>query len=330
MICMSCGIIVYNKWIFHTLEFAFPITLTAWHLAFATVCTQLMARTTSVLDTRKDSPMTPSLYCRTILPISGLVVLSMVCGNAVYLYLTVSFIQMLKAATPVVVLLASWAFGLREVNYCALFNIIIIAFGVVIASFGETSFNLVGILLQVGGIVSEALKLVLVQKLLTPNKNKKMDALVLLYYYAPSCAAMIAGLAFVIEGPRLTLQHVFHVGWPVFLSNAILAFLMNVIVVVAIDKTSGLAVTLSGIVKMVLLIISSMVIFGDSISPVQIIGSVISIIALIIYQFDLTTNSLQKWRNRERTDIPVWYNEKEEKLPKRHQRQTNGLPQFND
>jgi hypothetical protein len=47
-----------------------------------------------------------------------------------------------------------------------LINILIIVFGVAIASFAELDFNLTGFLFQMGGLIFEAIRLVLVQKLL--------------------------------------------------------------------------------------------------------------------------------------------------------------------
>lgn len=43
--------------------------------------------------------MDARMYCRTILPIGLLYCGSLVCSNVVYLYLNISFIQMLKVLT---------------------------------------------------------------------------------------------------------------------------------------------------------------------------------------------------------------------------------------
>lgn len=72
------------------------IFLTTWHLSFATVVTQIMARYTTILDSRKKVPMTKRTYVRCIVPIGLFFALSLVCGNMAYLYLSVAFIQMLK------------------------------------------------------------------------------------------------------------------------------------------------------------------------------------------------------------------------------------------
>lgn len=81
----------------HSLSIA--ITLTCWHLTFATFMTQVMARTTNLLDGRKTVKMTGRVYLRAIVPIGAFFSLSLICGNLTYLYLSVAFIQMLKVRT---------------------------------------------------------------------------------------------------------------------------------------------------------------------------------------------------------------------------------------
>lgn len=58
--------------------------------------TQILARFTTILDSRKKVPMTGKVYLRAIVPIGLFFSLSLICGNQAYLYLSVAFIQMLK------------------------------------------------------------------------------------------------------------------------------------------------------------------------------------------------------------------------------------------
>jgi len=95
-ISLSSSVIIFNKWILDTAKFHYPIVLTTWHLTFATIMTQGLARFTTVLDSRKKVPMTGRVYLRAIVPIGVMFSLSLICGNLTYLYLSVSFIQMLK------------------------------------------------------------------------------------------------------------------------------------------------------------------------------------------------------------------------------------------
>ncbi|KAI9692800.1 MAG: hypothetical protein M1820_009348 [Bogoriella megaspora] len=282
-ISLSSSVIIFNKWILDSAKFHFPVFLTTWHLLFATIMTQLMARTTNMLDSRKNVPMTGRVYLRAIVPIGVFFSLSLICGNLTYLYLSVAFIQMLKATMPVVLLLCTWALGVAPPNFKTLGNVSFIVVGVVIASFGEIQFVLVGFLFQCGGIVFEAIRLVMVQRLLSSSEFK-MDPLVSLYYFAPACAIMNGVVCLFMEIPKLSMQDIWNVGAFTLLANAIIAFLLNISVVFLIGKTSSLVLTLSGVLKDILLVISSMVIFGDPVSPLQAFGYSIALAGLVYYK----------------------------------------------
>ncbi|PKX88522.1 UDP-galactofuranose transporter [Aspergillus novofumigatus IBT 16806] len=282
-IALSSSVILFNKHILDYAQFRFPIILTTWHLAFATFMTQVLARTTTLLDGRKSVKMTGRVYLRAIVPIGLFFSLSLICGNVTYLYLSVAFIQMLKATTPVAVLLATWAMGMAPVNLKVLFNVAIIVVGVVIASFGEIKFVFIGFLFQIGGIVFEATRLVMVQRLLS-SAEFKMDPLVSLYYFAPVCAVMNGVTALFVEVPSLTMGHVYNVGVWTLLANAVVAFLLNVSVVFLIGKTSSLVMTLCGVLKDILLVAASMMIWQTPVTPLQFFGYSIALIGLVYYK----------------------------------------------
>ncbi|BCS22176.1 UDP-galactofuranose transporter [Aspergillus puulaauensis] len=282
-ITLSSSVILFNKHILDYAQFRFPIILTTWHLAFATFMTQVLARTTTLLDGRKTVKMTGRVYLRAIVPIGIFFSLSLICGNVTYLYLSVAFIQMLKATTPVAVLLATWGMGMAPVNLKVLTNVAIIVVGVVIASFGEIKFVFIGFLFQIAGIVFEATRLVMVQRLLS-SAEYKMDPLVSLYYFAPVCAVMNGVTALFLEVPTLTMGHIYNVGVWTLLANAVVAFLLNVSVVFLIGKTSSLVMTLCGVLKDILLVAASMMIWSTPVTALQFFGYSISLIGLVYYK----------------------------------------------
>lgn len=115
-------------------------------------------------------------------------------------------------------------------------NVSFIVIGVVIASFGEIKFVLVGFLYQCGGIVFEAIRLVMVQRILS-SAEFKMDPLVSLYYYAPACAVMNGVVWLFSEMPRMSVDDVYRVGQFTLLANAMIAFLLNVSVVFLVSSS---------------------------------------------------------------------------------------------
>ncbi|QKX54341.1 uncharacterized protein TRUGW13939_01427, partial [Talaromyces rugulosus] len=300
-ITLSSGVIIFNKWILHTAGFAFPLFLTTWHLVFGTVMTQLMARYTTMLDSRHNVPMTRAV--RAIVPIGAFFSLSLICGNLAYLHLSVSFIQMLKATNSVATLIATWVLGVAPVRLDVLAKVSIIVVGVIIASIGEIQFSIIGFLYQFGATVFESVRLVMVQRLLS-SAEFKMDPLVSLYYFAPACMAMNIAAALVVEIPKMTMADVYQIGFGTLLANASVAFALNVAVVFLIGKTSALVMTLSGVLKDILLVVASLIIFRDPVTMTQVFGYGIALMGLIYYRLgaegvsDLLAGLFQSFRRR--------------------------------
>lgn len=120
--------------------------------------------------------------------------------------------------------------GMAPPNLKTLGNVSMIVVGVVIASFGEIQFKLTGFLFQIAGIIFEAIRLTMVQRLLS-SAEFKMDPLVSLYYFAPACAVMNGVVALIVEVPKLHMDDIARVGYFLLLANALVAFLLNVSVV---------------------------------------------------------------------------------------------------
>jgi hypothetical protein len=111
-----------------------------------------------------------------------------------------------------------------------------------------------------------------------------MDPLVSLYYFAPVCAIMNGLTALVVEVPSMTMKNIYDVGIPMLVANASIAFLLNVSVVFLIGKTSSLVLTLCGILKDILLVGASMMIWGTPVSKTQFFGYAIALGGLLYYK----------------------------------------------
>ncbi|KAF5026710.1 hypothetical protein F66182_1199 [Fusarium sp. NRRL 66182] len=276
--------ILFNKWLIDTAGFKYPILLITWHLIFASVVTQILAHTTAYLDSRHQLPNTWRFYLTTILPIGIVSSGSLVCSNFVYLYLSVAFIQMLKASSPVFVLVVSCMFRLVDPTLGRIVNILIIALGVAVASAGTIEFSLVGFFFQFGGLCFEAVRVVMIQVMLN-GEGLKMDAMVGLYYYAPVVAILNLLVACVIEIPHFDMADLHRVGFLMLFLNAAVAFTLSFTSMVLIGKTSGLVMSLAGIFKNILLIVCSVIIWHVTITPIQLFGYTVTLCALIYYSF---------------------------------------------
>lgn len=279
-ICLSSSVIIYNNYLYNTLNFKYPVFLVTWHLTFAAIGTRVLQRTTHLLDGTKDVNMTKNMFMQSILPIGVLFSGSLILSNTAYLYLSVSYIQMLKAFTPVAILIISWCFRIAEPNRTLGMIVLMISIGVALASRGELRFNFIGFITQGAAVAFEASRLVMIQILL---HGLKMDPLVSLHYYAPVCALInIACLPFT-EG-LAPFYELGRIGPMILISNACVAFLLNVAAVFLVGAGSGLVLTLAGVFKDILLITGSVAIFGSLITPLQIFGYSIALGGLVLYK----------------------------------------------
>jgi drug/metabolite transporter (DMT)-like permease len=84
-------------------------------------------------------------------------------GNHVYLYLSVAFIQMFKAFTPVITMACLVVAGLERPNGSMVAAVLITAAGTALAAYGELNLSFIGLALNVASGVSESVRLVMTQ-----------------------------------------------------------------------------------------------------------------------------------------------------------------------
>lgn len=281
-ISISCTMILFNKAVLDQFKFPFPMFLTTWHMTLATVLTQIMAKTTNMLPGVKEKKVDSAALRGQILPVALFFAFSLVLSNKAYIYLSVSYIQMLKAFTPVAVLIFSFFAGLEKTSSVELYIVTIICIGVAITSAGETYFSWIGFTFQSLGILAESSRLVLTNILM---KNLKLDPLSSLYYIAPMCAVFIGVSCVIFEGSQLPIERFYDQQFVVMLVvNGLVAFTLNVAVVLLISNTSALVLTLAGIIKDILLVLLSVLVFGSPVTPLQYAGYVVALLGLNLHK----------------------------------------------
>lgn len=85
---------------------------------------------------------------------------------------------------PVATFLVAVLCGIDKARCDVFLNMLLVSVGVVVSSYGEIHFNIVGTLYQVTGIFAEAFRLVLTQVLLQ-KKGLSLNPITSLYYIAP-------------------------------------------------------------------------------------------------------------------------------------------------
>lgn len=280
-IFLSFTVIVYNKYILDRkmYNWPYPISLTMIHMTF---CSSLAYVLVNVLKVVEPVQMTRDVYLKSVVPIGLLYSLSLWLSNSAYIYLSVSFIQMLKALMPVAVYSIGVLLKKESFKGQTMSNMLSISFGVAIAAYGEAQFNTWGVTLQLGAVCFEATRLVLIQILLT-SKGITFNPITSLYYVAPCCLAFLSIPWMVVEFPKLRDTSSFHLDYMIFGTNSLCAFALNLAVFLLVGKTSALTMNVAGVVKDWLLIAFSWSVIKDTVTPINLFGYVIAFMGVGYY-----------------------------------------------
>jgi len=281
--CASSGLIFLNSYLLNEDGFHYPMTLCSMGLGASwTISSVLVSLGVSKLDKSKD--MTTRWYVKHVVPIGGFAAFSLALGNYTYLYLSVSFIQMLKAAVPCVTMLVLVGASLEKPHRVTVLGVAILTFGTALAAYGEIAFQWIGIVLMFSSEFSEACRMAVLQYLLG---NLRFELVEGLYVMAPaSFGFLVLGIA-AFEWDALVAEDGFgkiarapHK----YICAALLGFFVNLLTLAVIKSTSSLTFKVIGQVKNTAVILVSVALFGSAITGMQVVGYSISMVGFAVYQ----------------------------------------------
>ena len=209
------------------------------------------------LDKSRD--ISPRWYCTHILPIGAFAAISLALGNYTYLYLSVSFIQMLKAAVPCVTMIVLVATALEKPHRMTVLGVLILTFGTALAAYGEIAFQWIGVIMMFSSEFSEAFRMAVLQYLLG---NLRFDLIEGLYVMAPASFAFLVLGIMMFEFQTFQEEDGFAkiTGRPhKYFAAAFLGFCVNLLTLAVIKSTSSLTFKVVGQVKNTVVILVSVV-----------------------------------------------------------------------
>ena len=280
-IFLSGLVILWNKQILAFSGFPYPVALTMWHMFFCASLATILVKSGKVQTINMDR----NTYIKAIVPIGACYAGTLWVGNAAYLYLSVSFIQMLKALMPVAVFSVGCVFGTDKFKWQTFLNMMLVTVGVAIASYGEINFNVVGVMFQLTSIVTESVRLVLVQILLQ-SRGLKLNPITTLYYVAPCCFGFLLLPFFAIEFGKITSDPEVVINPFLMVTNALCAFGLNMAVFLLIGKTSALTMNIAGVVKDWMLIGLSVLFFHSVVTQLNLFGYFLAFLAVAWYNYE--------------------------------------------
>lgn len=273
---------------FSVLFFARPTipssSFSALGMTFSSVASFLCCRVLGIVDCRPGA-FTRRTYLTRVVPVGLLMAATLHFGNVVYLYLTVSFIQMLKALTPVVTMAALFAARLETPTPALVAAVAAIAAGTAIASYGEVNLSAVGVACMLLSEAFEASRLVMTQLLLTGSSFHPVEGLM---YLAPACSAWLLLGAGALELPRMRAEGAFGLmaSRPAaFAAAGAAGFAVNALAYGVIRGASSLTLKVLGTVKNAGVVWWGVLVLGEVVTPLQGAGYALSLAGFLTYNW---------------------------------------------
>ncbi|KAG8471100.1 hypothetical protein KFE25_009521 [Diacronema lutheri] len=258
--------------------FPLPLCLTSLHMGASSAIAAALRAAGFV-----EATLAPCKVLTLVVPTALLFAGSLCTGNEAMLHLSVSFVQMLKAWTPTVVLAFSIIAGLEAPSWRLLGIMLVMSGGVALAIRGELELAPFGLLMMLLSVVLEALRLVLVELLLA-CPDDRLSGLAGVYYTAPICFVAITPVAYAFEREQLAAAvRAGRVDARALLLNAVLAFLLNVSSLLLVKRTSALTLKVVGVLKDWLVIIASFLVFHSAVTGMQWVGYAVAFAGVLLY-----------------------------------------------
>ncbi|KAI8800458.1 triose-phosphate transporter family-domain-containing protein [Cladochytrium replicatum] len=305
----SLSLSLYNKWLFARdyYNFRLPLFTTFIHMSmqFALAWTAVIWLVPHMRPAKapkwKD-------YMTKVLPCGMATGFDVGLSNSSLQTISLSFYTMVKSGAPVFVVLFAFLFKLEKPTFRLLGVICIIVVGVILMVVGEFKFDLVGyIQVQVATVMS-GLRWALVQVLLNKESMGMNNPIATTIYLSPLMAVSLLFFSLLSENysplfitptnsraPALfgSLDGFLHM-FSIITLGGVLAFVMLIVEYKLISVTSVVTFSICGIVKEILTISVSHFIFGDNYTVTNLVGLVVSLIGLVLYNYIRITAMREK------------------------------------
>jgi hypothetical protein len=286
-ISLGISMIMFNKFLF--LEsgmgfgFAHPILLNWFHMLATAIFTNV------VRIVRPDampgmSSLTVQAYCYYVAPVACLQMIALAVGNMAYLYIAVSYIQMVKNTTSAFVFIFSAFMGFEVLSGPRAVAVMLVITGMLLTTGGNHNFNLIGFALQMSATISDSLRLCLTKVLMSTKYSVKLDPLSAICVSSISVCVLFTIPMFVVDYPHVSFAQIWNLKL-VLLANILLVVRLNITSMRYMKRVGPTTYALTGVLKDIVLVVTLLVIQGAPPLGLYSLGFAVTIGGLLCYNF---------------------------------------------
>ena len=275
--------VVSNKHLIKDAGFGNPIFVSSCGTMFAFALSTILVHGKFV--SVSEPKMTFKEWLKVCVPVGFFSAITLACANIVYVYLSLSFVQMLKAFVPVVTYITHVFVGTDKYNSDFTVSLLAMVVGGVMCMNVSGKATAIGVSVMFGSHFAEAIRTVGAQWLLV---NRKFGVIESMYYFAPATVVFFIPLVYYFEGESLQAPGVSDVAkkyWYLFVVSSSWGCLVNACGL-GVVKNIG-AVWFKGInnIKNILLLFFGIVVYGDVVTVLQAFGYTLSLVGFGRYTY---------------------------------------------
>lgn len=279
------SLILTNNYILNDLEFRFPMAVASLGLMTTSIFVHVLVSGLKLAKIEHEQMVDRNFYLFNIVPVGIALASTLACGNAVYMHLNVAFIQMLKAFTPVIVMIGLVVSGTDIPRKEKALAVLGIAITTAANCAGAVEYTIYGLFLMFAAESFEAVRLVLTQKLL---KNLKFSVVEGQYWLAPASCVTLVTFSLLTEWgsseSRAKMSLVYE-NPGVFMASGLLGLMVNFSSFLVVKTTSSVTLKVLGTVRNAALIIFQVIFASEVITFFQFVAYAFTIVCFGFYSY---------------------------------------------
>ncbi|RYH05597.1 hypothetical protein EON65_44260 [archaeon] len=287
MICilfMAIGptLIIVNQYILKSLNFPYPMFLAGLGVLVSGIVATMAVKLGYVQVQRAES-IEGVLWYKRVLPVGLAHACTLAFGNLVYLYLDVGFIQMLKAFTPVFIMVVSYLSVVDTPTHPVILSVLVISLGTAMTCSFTPSLSIVGLLVMALAESSEAVRLVFTQFFLQKLKFGILEGM---YVLCPASAFWLFLACLYFEVPTMLEKGAFSIilNYPFhFLAASIMGLGVQFVSYYVIQITSSLTMKILSAFRNVALVFVGILFYNETVTFNEAGGYALSMVGFAGY-----------------------------------------------
>ncbi|KNC50124.1 drug/Metabolite transporter superfamily protein [Thecamonas trahens ATCC 50062] len=279
----SSAITLYNKYLLSYAGVPFPLTMLLFHQAGV----YGFARAFSTI-TKREWPQfsSYSVYAKQVLPVGLAMSIDLGATNAAYLFVTVSFGQLVKTQVAAWIVGLSFALGLVKPSFLVAASCALVVCGIAVSAWADTTFSFLGFVLLCVASLAAAIKLLLFQ-VLYQKTLKDAHPVQLMGVIAPSVFVFLFVPAMAMELPTILALSLESLATALALVSlgVCFAFMLILSEILLIGKTNAITAQIAGSFKIVVVTAAAVVIFRDPLNARVAVGMTIAFLGALLYSY---------------------------------------------